>query len=112
MSEELMHALLKIAYCYASPSGTFIRMFGEEKPRHVLPRFSTDKLVMQEVSYHISIGLLVGIHMRKKAPWPTLPLRIGLYEIQSLKDVDAKVEDLKKFEFGTNDFNPYDPHCI
>ena len=29
-----------------------------------------------------------------------------------MKDVDAKVKDLEKFEFGTKDFNPYDPHCI
>ena len=66
----------------------------EEKPLHMLPRFSTDKLVMQEVVYNISIGLSVGMHRRKKAPSPYFPLGIGLYEISSLKDVDVKAKQL------------------
>lgn len=56
MSLEVMEALINIVDWYASSSGKFIRMFGGEKPLHVLPRFATDKLVMQEVAYHISIG--------------------------------------------------------
>lgn len=104
MSQEVMQELLNNADWYASPSGTFIKMFSGENPMHVLPRFVTDKLVMQEVMYHISTGLLARLHRRKKAPWPALPLRIGLYEIQSLKDADAEVEDLKKFDFGTKEF--------
>lgn len=84
-------------------------MFGEEKPLHELPRFSTYKLVMQEITYHISIGLLAGLHRRKKAPWPTLPFQIGLYEINSLKDVDVKADDLKRFGLDTKSFNLCDP---
>lgn len=68
MFREVMQALLNIANWYASPDGTFIVMFGGEKTLHVLPSFFMDMLVMQEVSYHISIGLSVGLHGRKKAP--------------------------------------------
>lgn len=50
--------------------------------------------------------------MRKKASWLTLPLRIWLYKIFTLKDTDVEAEDLKKFGFGTKSFNPYDPHYI
>ena len=64
MSHEAMEVILNIAYWYASLGGTFIRVFGREKPLHVLPRFSMDKLVMQEVSYHISTGLSAGLHRR------------------------------------------------
>jgi len=46
MSQEVMQALLNIANWYASPDGTFIKMFGAKKPLHELPRFSMDKLVM------------------------------------------------------------------
>lgn len=106
MSQEAMHALLNIADWYASPSATFIKMFGMEKHIHELPRFSTDKMVMQEFAYHIPIGLPRRLHMRKKAPWPTIPLWIGLYEIHTFKDVDAKVEDLMKFGFKTKILNP------
>jgi len=112
MSQEAMEAILNISYWYASPSGTFIRMFGVDKPLHVLPRFSTYKLVMQELSYNISTMLQPMLHRRKKAPWPSLPLRIGFYEIKSLKHVDGRVKDIVSFEFSTKDYNLYDPHGI
>lgn len=107
-----MEPIVNISEWYASPAGISIKVFGREKHLHVLPRYATDKLIMQEVSYHLSIGLLVGQHRKKKVPWPTLPLQIGLYEIKSLKDVDVKAKDIVMFEFSTKDFNPYDPHSI
>lgn len=65
---------MNIAYWYASPNGNFIRMYSVEKALHVLLRFSTDNLAMQEVAYHISRWLSSGLHRKKKAPWPMLPL--------------------------------------
>ena len=81
MSKATMEALINITYWYASPLGTFIQMYNVEKALYVLTKFSMDKLVMQEVAYHISIGLSARLHKKNKAPWPTLPLYIGLYEI-------------------------------
>lgn len=107
-----MEALIDIAYWYASPLGTFIWMYNADKAPHVLPKFSMDKLVMQEVSYHISTGLSVRLHKKKKAPWPTLPLWIGLYDIQNLKDVEAETKEFKRFTFDTRSFNLYDLHCL
>lgn len=66
---------------YASPNGIFVRMYNAEKDLHVLPKFSTDKLVMQEVIYHILTRLSIGFHKKKMTPWPMLPLQIGLYVI-------------------------------
>lgn len=68
MSKVEMEALIDIADWYASPSSTFIQMYNTEKPLHVLSKFSLDKLVMQEVSYHISAGLTAKLHRKKKAP--------------------------------------------
>ena len=107
-----MEVILKIANWYNSLGGTFIGVFGREKPLHVLPSNATNKLVMQEVSYHLSTGLLTRLHRKKKAPWPTLPLQIWLYEIKSLKDVDVEAKEILKFEFGIKDFNLYDTHGI
>jgi len=56
-----MEALLNIADWYTSPGGTFIIMVGGEKCPHMLPRPSTDKLVMKGVACYISTGLLVGL---------------------------------------------------
>lgn len=53
MSQAVMEALIDIADWYASPFSTFIQMYSVEKALHVLPKFSMDNLVMQEVSYHI-----------------------------------------------------------
>jgi len=112
MSQEAMQAFLNIENWYAPLDVTFIRMFGMENPLHELLMFSTDKLVMQEVAYHISTGLSAGLHRRKKAPWPTLSFWIGFYETHTLKDVDVEAKELKKFLFGTKSFNLYYPHCI
>ena len=68
MSKAKMEALIDIANWYASPLGTFIWMYSAMKPPHVLPKFSMDKLIMQEVSYHISTGLATRLHRKKKAP--------------------------------------------
>ena len=59
MSQETMEALVNITDWYASPLGTFIRMYNAEKPPQVLSKFSMCKIVMQEVSYHISVGMSV-----------------------------------------------------
>lgn len=48
-----MAALLGIADWHASPSNTFIRIFSVEKHVYVLPKFSLDVLVLQEVVYDI-----------------------------------------------------------
>jgi len=107
-----MEALLNIADWYASPDDTFIKMYNTKKALHLLPKLSTNKMVMQEVSYHISTGLLAGLHRKRKEPWPMLPLRIGLYVIQSLKEANSKVEVFKKFKFYNKSFNPYDLHGL
>jgi len=80
-----MEVITKITDWYASPGGTFLRVFDREKPMHVLPRYATDKLSMQEVSYHLAIGLSTTFHMKKKAPWPTLPLQIGPIQDKELE---------------------------
>ena len=74
-------------------------MFNVKKPPHVLPKFSLDVLFIQEVAYHIASRLTVRLQWKKKVPWPTLPLRIGLYEIQSIKQADVEVKQMKKYPF-------------
>ena len=56
--------------------------------------------------------MLARLHWKKKAPWPTLPLQIELYEIWNLKHVDVETEKIKKYPFDAQSFNLYDPHCI
>jgi len=105
MSREAMEVIEDIVDWHALPGGTFIRVFGREKPLHVLSRHATDKLVMQEVSYHLATVLSTMLHRKKKPPWPTLPLHIRLYEIKNLKFADTEGKEIVRFEFGTRDFN-------
>lgn len=92
-----MEVITYITYWYSSPCGTFIRIFGREILLHVLPRYITNKLVMQEVSYHLATWLLVALQRKTKEPWPTLPLHIGLYEIKNLKVMDAEGKEIVRF---------------
>jgi len=112
MSREVMEVIVDIAYWFVSPSGTFIRFFGREKPLHILPWYAIDKLIMQEVSYHLATGFLVALHKKKKAPWPTLHLKIRLYEIKNLKVIYVEAKEIMRFEFGTKDFNLFHSHNI
>lgn len=57
MSEEAMKAFLGIADWYGSPNDMFVRVFSADKSSNVLPKFALDVLVMQEATYHISVGL-------------------------------------------------------
>ena len=105
MSKEVMEALIDIADWYASLFGTFIRMYSVKKPLHVLSKFSLDKIVMQEVAYHISARLSDRLHRKKKAPWPALALWIGFYEIHTFKHADVEVEEMKKYPFDARSYN-------
>lgn len=67
---------------------------------------------MQEVAYHISTGLSAKQYKKKKEPYPALPLWIRLYEINSLMHAKAKMEEFKRFTFGTRSFSTYDRHCL
>lgn len=110
MSREVMDVIVNIVDWYASPGGTFIRVFGREKPLPILPRYSIDKQVMQEVPYHLATGLSARLHRKKRSSWHPLPFLVRLYKIKILKDVDAKAKDIMKLKFETKEFNLCDPH--
>lgn len=112
MSPETMEAVSEHADWFASSNGTYLRVFNSHKSSHMLPRWVTNKLVMQEVAYHISIDLSGVLRRNKKAPWPTLLLQIGLYEIRNLKVVETKGKEIDKFSFGHMEYHPYDPRSV
>lgn len=107
-----MEALIDIVDWYASLFGTFIQIFSMENPTHILPKSALDILVMQELSYNISVGLATGLQQKKKSPWPTLPMWIWLYEIQSFKQANVEVEQMNKYPFDLRSYDSYDQHCI
>lgn len=67
----VMEVVSEISNYFASPNATFLRLFGKQISLHLLPKYVTDKLFMQEFAYHLSIGLSTTLHKKKKAPWPT-----------------------------------------
>lgn len=117
MSLGAMEAISEIVDWFTSLDGTLIRVFDRQNSLHLLPRYTTNKIFMQEVSYHLAIGLSAALHMKKKAPWPNLPMQIGLYEIKNMKVMDTEGKVIDKFTFNSQDFNLYDPcgiykdHC-
>lgn len=57
MSHEAMEALAEISDWFSSPDGTYLKVLDYQKLSHLLSRYSTNKLVMHEVAYHLSIYL-------------------------------------------------------
>lgn len=118
MSYEAMEVVSKIEDQFTSLDHTFLTLFGRQKSLHLLLRYPTDKLVMQEVVYHLSTRLLAVLQRKKKAPWNALPIQIGLYEIKNLKVTDTKGKAIEKFSLSHFDFNLYHPrnvykdHCV
>lgn len=118
MSHQVMEVVLELEDWFASLECTFLREFGGHKSPHLLPRYATNKLVMQEVAYHLSTRLSRLLHRKKKAPWLVLSLQIGLYEIENLKVADTKGKEIDKFAFVHLDLNLYNhknvckEHCV
>lgn len=52
------------------------------------------------------------LQRKKKEPWPTLPLQIGLYERKNMKVTDIEDKEIEKFTFCCLDYNLYDPMNI
>lgn len=107
-----MEEVSEIPNWFSSPNITFLGVFSIQKLLYLFPRYATDKIVMQEVSYHLSTRLSAALHRKKKAPWPTFLMQIGLYDIKNIKVMYTKGKAIDIFSFGTLDFNMYDPHGI
>lgn len=102
----------KILYWFTLVNGNFVRVFGGNKSLHIMSSYATDKLVIEEVVYHISIGLSKYLHMNNKGPSPFIPLYIGFYDIKNLKVTNTKGEEINKFSLCCLDINPYNPQNV
>lgn len=68
MSCEAMETMAELVDWFASLDHIYLIVFGRQKSRHMLLRYAANKVVMQEVAYHLSIGLSRVLHRKKKAP--------------------------------------------
>lgn len=112
MSQEAMEEVVELADWFSSLDGIYLRVFGSKKSSHFLSRYATEKLVMQEVAYHLSTSLSRVLQRKKKEPQHTLPLQIGSYEIMNLKAIETEVKELGKFKFNLMEYHLYDPRNV
>lgn len=77
-----------------------------------MPRYVTNKVVLQEVDYQFDKGLSGVLHIRKKAPWPTFPLRIGLYELKIHKAEITEIQEMHRLHFVVKDIHRFDPRRV
>lgn len=68
----------------------------------------TNKVVLQEVAYQLTIGLSKTLLKGNKGLWSVFPLIIGAYTIQNFKEA----EDLNIFHFNELAFHRCDPRGI
>lgn len=112
MSCEAMDSITELVDWFASPDGIYLRVFGFHKSSYMLLRYATNKLVMQKISYHVSIGLSTILQRKRKCPWPTFPLHVETCEIKNLKVAKAEGNELENFRFGIMEYHPYEPKRI
>lgn len=101
MSKRAMKTLIKLVHWFPIEEGTFIRVFGTHKPPHALPRFSTNKTLLQEVCYQMTQGFSKIIIKGKKKPWPAFPLTIRAYVVENFIQVEEEAKALKGSHFVT-----------
>ena len=100
MSWRAKETLVKVAHWFPFPGYTFIRVFGTYKAPHAMPRFVTDKMLIQEVCFQMSHGFSSILSKGKKKPWPTLPLTIGAYTVKDFREVAAEAEAMRSYQLG------------
>ena len=77
-----------------------------------MPRFVTEKILMQEVCFQMSSGFSSVLSKGKKKPWPALPLTIGAYTVKNFREVGAEAEEIKSYHLRTLEYRTYDPERI
>jgi hypothetical protein len=101
MSEKAIEAISEVGDWYVIDKGTYIRVFRAIKAPHVLPKFISDKLALQEVAYQTFVhGVGASLARDKKSLWPPLPFHVGSYGFKDVKEAVAKAEILVTFHFG------------
>jgi hypothetical protein len=69
---------------YMTPDGVYIIILGSTKPRHWLPHFAPDTLLLQEMAYQTYVnGVVASLHRKKKCLWPPFPLSTKFFNIES-----------------------------
>ena len=77
-----------------------------------MPCFVTDRVLMQEVYFQISLSFSRVLSKGKKKPWPVLPLTIGTYTVKYFKEVGAEGEEIKSYHLRALEYRTYDPKRI
>lgn len=112
MLKRAMKTITKVVHWFPIWEGTFIRVLGSYKTPHALPRFATDRVLMQEVCYQMIQGFSKTLRKGKKKPWPTFPLIIRAYTVENFKEVEAEAKEVKRYHFVTLNPCAYDPERV
>ena len=91
MIDKARESIVYVTNVFASPQETFIKVFGAYKIPHLMPLFVKNKVVMQEVGYHICTGLFGSLQKSKKSPWHIFPMKIISYNLKRFKAIEAKL---------------------
>jgi hypothetical protein len=87
MIDKAQAIVKRIGDWYLLEYGTYLRIYRATKAPHFLPNFIPDKLVLQEIAYQTIVhGVGATLYRDKKAIWPPLPLWVGSYSFEYVKE--------------------------
>lgn len=113
MSECARQVVSKVSDWHAYSCGVYLHIYGATKPPHLFPHYLLDKLVLLKITYHTYVTRLREAMIRKKkTSWLNLPLEVGAYKTESVKQVETEIEIFKVYQFGEKTFRWNNPRNI
>ena len=111
--ETISENLREIADWFIEESFSYIRVYGCSVPRHALPKFLPNRLVLREVAHQIVKGD-IGIELKaaQKKSWPIFPVHIGKFSLQNLGHSKVEAEALEEVKLLNIEYKSNDPYQL
>ena len=89
MLQVVMGVVSTMGDWYVSLSSVYIFIFGSVKE----PHYSLDHIILLEVAYQTYVsGFTVAMIRKNKLTWLKLPLQVGAYKVENVKQVVIEAE--------------------
>ena len=104
-----MDDILQIGDWYASLLRVYLWIYGSIKEQHQLPHYVPHKLVFLKIVYQTYVvGFRATMMRKRKMDFPKLPLQVGSYKIENVKQAVEATKFFGVYQFGELPFYRHD----
>lgn len=110
ISQDAMDVVSKTGDWYVSYSRVYFHIHGSMKALHQLPHYILDRIMLLKIVYQTYVwGFEVAMTRKKIITWIKLPLQVGCYKIEIMKQVVAETEIFGVYQLGALHFYRHHP---